>query len=145
QRYFNSELPDDDASSHDSDEGESFHDSDEDEPFHDSFGNILSRYTNSKSTSTSLLLAILAHLGLNLNVYGKDGKSTLSHSTYNLRLVCYLLYSAGICIDDKDANGRTALSYAAEEGYTKVVGLLLERGADASTRDNNGTSILSYA
>ncbi|KAK5991307.1 Ankyrin-2 [Cladobotryum mycophilum] len=42
-------------------------------------------------------------------------------------------------------NGRTALSYAAEQGYGNVVRSLLEHGTNASTKDNDGKTPLGYA
>ncbi|KAL8369910.1 hypothetical protein RB595_000324 [Gaeumannomyces hyphopodioides] len=47
--------------------------------------------------------------------------------------------------DTRDEMLRTALSYAAEEGHTEVVGVLLEHGADATAIDHEGYSVLHYA
>jgi len=41
--------------------------------------------------------------------------------------------------------GRTPLSFAAENGHEAVVSLLLEKGANLETKDNNDWTPLLYA
>ena len=48
-------------------------------------------------------------------------------------------------IDAPDGNGSTALMWAAQFGKDDVVRLLLERGADPTTRNRFGWSALEYA
>jgi ankyrin repeat protein len=45
----------------------------------------------------------------------------------------------------KDNNGRAPLSYAAQSGQNDAVSLLLEKGAEADSRDKDGRTPLSYA
>ena len=45
----------------------------------------------------------------------------------------------------KNYNGQTHLFEEAKMGYAKVVGLLLESGADANAQDNNGQTTLDIA
>ena len=52
-------------------------------------------------------------------------------------------YSGGL--DYKDKNGRTALSWAAEKGNLGLVQLLIDKGADISSRDKNKDTILMWA
>lgn len=40
------------------------------------------------------------------------------------------------------ANGQTALMYAAVKGYRKIVGILIEHGANINATDANGDSAL---
>jgi ankyrin repeat protein len=55
------------------------------------------------------------------------------------------LLDAGAAIDVRDARGRSALHYAASVGYTDVVKLLVERGADLKAVDADGLSPLDAA
>jgi ankyrin repeat protein len=55
------------------------------------------------------------------------------------------LLAAGAAIDARDARGRTALHYAAAVGYTDVVKLLVERGADLRVADADGVTPLDAA
>lgn len=48
-------------------------------------------------------------------------------------------------IDAKDSERRTALTYAAEEGYSAIVRLLVENGAEIDAVDITGRNALSYA
>lgn len=45
---------------------------------------------------------------------------------------CRVLLDAGAPLDKKASSGGTALMFAAAAGYTDVVKLLLERGADVN-------------
>jgi ankyrin repeat protein len=48
-------------------------------------------------------------------------------------------------IDQADGRGMTALMAAAHGGHAAVVAMLLERGADVTSRDGHGVSALEYA
>lgn len=47
---------------------------------------------------------------------------------------CKVLLDGGVPLDRKASSGGTALMFAAAAGYTDVVKLLLERGADVNAR-----------
>ncbi|KAK7946767.1 uncharacterized protein PG986_011088 [Apiospora aurea] len=51
----------------------------------------------------------------------------------------------GVELDQPDSNGRTPLSYAAENGYVDIVSHLLEQGANPETDDDGGLTPLHYA
>jgi ankyrin repeat protein len=54
-----------------------------------------------------------------------------------------MLLDKGADPDPRDAEGRTALSWAAQRGYTSTVDLLLQSGASTETRSNiNGRTPL---
>ncbi|KAI9773875.1 MAG: hypothetical protein M1840_006101 [Geoglossum simile] len=55
------------------------------------------------------------------------------------------LLRAGILPDSKNKEGRTLLSWAANEGHEAVVKLLLERGAQPNSRDNSSQTPLLLA
>ncbi|RHZ63468.1 uncharacterized protein CDV56_109136 [Aspergillus thermomutatus] len=48
-------------------------------------------------------------------------------------------------LDTRDAFGRTPLSFAAEKGHSKIVGMLLEKGAHVEGQDSNGRTPLTWA
>jgi ankyrin repeat protein len=49
-------------------------------------------------------------------------------------------------VDSKDRNGRTLLSFAAEQGHVSAVKLLLARNdIDADSKDDDGRTPLSFA
>ena len=56
-----------------------------------------------------------------------------------------ILISNGADINARDNNGKTALSYAVENGYTEIAELLIAKGADVNARDGNGRTPLWYA
>ena len=57
-----------------------------------------------------------------------------------------LLLEKGAALESQDTeNGRTPLSWAAENGYEAVVKLLLEKGAAPESQSGNGRTPLSWA
>ena len=48
-------------------------------------------------------------------------------------------------LDEKDEGGRTALMRASENGHTKVVKLLLDKGASVDEKDERGRTALVWA
>ena len=54
-------------------------------------------------------------------------------------------HSREIEVNAIDSRYRTALHYAAEKGYFKIVDLLLENGANVKPRDNERQTALDLA
>jgi hypothetical protein len=61
------------------------------------------------------------------------------------RIVRQLLKKDGIDLNAKDNNGRTPLSWAAENMNDQIVRQLLKDGIDLNSKDNNGRTPLSWA
>ena len=57
----------------------------------------------------------------------------------------YLLKESKEEINDQNLEGKTALIIAAEYGYTNIVEILLQNGADAGIKSNEGKIALDYA
>jgi len=55
------------------------------------------------------------------------------------------LIMAGADRDSKDNNGSTALMWAADNGHTEIVRLLIDKGADINTENNYGYTALMEA
>ena len=55
------------------------------------------------------------------------------------------LLDAGASVNQRNANGQTALMWASLMGHTDAVRLLLERGADARVTDVAGWTAERYA
>lgn len=50
---------------------------------------------------------------------------------------------SGVSANFRDGDGRTALHIAACQGFTHVVALLLEKGADVDPKDRWGSTVIS--
>jgi ankyrin repeat protein len=76
-----------------------------------------------------------------------DKKMTGVHvaAYFGLEEVIKALLRNGHELESRDNNGRTPLSWAAENGYDTVVTLLLEKGAELELRDEDGRTPLSWA
>ncbi|KAK1145028.1 hypothetical protein N8T08_004743 [Aspergillus melleus] len=57
----------------------------------------------------------------------------------------WLLTVPGLSLEDRDSNGRTALSWAVGNGSHRMVKFLLEKGISFHTKDNHGLTVLSWA
>ena len=66
-------------------------------------------------------------------------------SNQSPREICQLLIEAGVDVNHPDLNETPPLIYACVCGVTSVVGLLLEREADASAQDQDGDTALNNA
>lgn len=55
------------------------------------------------------------------------------------------LLDSGIDVNFRDIDNRTALHVAACQGYSDVVSLLLERGAEVDTKDRWGSTVSQQA
>lgn len=74
---------------------------------------------------------------------------TTNHLTHlGYFLMARLLIESGCCVNGKDDRGRTALIIISADYYGsklyELVRLLVERGADASVRDNDGLNAVNY-
>ena len=52
------------------------------------------------------------------------------------------LVAMGVNLDQRDANGSTALHYASAKGQVEVIKLLVEHGADKEAKTANGATPL---
>ena len=77
-----------------------------------------------------------------------DFKNKVLHTAVRNRLptAAEMLLTAGANVNERDQEGRTPLSWAAEGGHQTMVKLLLETGkADVDSKDRNGRTPLSLA
>ncbi|OBT77083.1 hypothetical protein VF21_02890 [Pseudogymnoascus sp. 05NY08] len=80
--------------------------------------------------------------------YNKDGRvngAIQKASAGGFEDIVKVLLENGTDAMLPDETGRTALSWAAEEGHMAVVMLLLEKGAEVESKDNDGQTPLSFA
>ncbi|KAL7935487.1 ankyrin repeat-containing domain protein [Trichoderma chlorosporum] len=76
----------------------------------------------------------------------QNATSLLVASYYGLRPIIKLLLEKGADIEMKGRiDGRTPLSWAAEQGHEAAVQLLLEKGAEIDAKDKKGQTSLLYA
>lgn len=86
-------------------------------------------------------------LGANLQAKDELGRTVAllaAHFAGDLELV-KLLHAKGAPLDVPDVNGRTALSFAAEDGRLDLVRWLVEQGAEVDRRDQQGRTALFHA
>ncbi|RYO96491.1 hypothetical protein DL765_011580 [Monosporascus sp. GIB2] len=78
-----------------------------------------------------------------------SGENTVIHilARHGLtKLLLFLLDAGNVDVDAKDKNGRTPLSWAAENGYEAVLKMLLDTGkVDVDAKDENDRTPLSLA
>jgi ankyrin repeat protein len=91
------------------------------------------------------ILKALMEAGVNLSrIYHDSGKTSLMLACEEAVVtdLAAVLLDAGVGVNARDFNGRTALFYAVETGGVALVRLLLERGADGLVTDNGGKTVL---
>ncbi|KAH6949109.1 ankyrin repeat-containing domain protein [Fusarium avenaceum] len=82
-----------------------------------------------------------------INCQDNDGRTALSCASYagNNAVLEILLANPHVYVDKRDCNGRTPISYAAENGHALVVSRLLEHGANPDWKDLGGTTPFGHA
>ncbi|XP_066023099.1 E3 ubiquitin-protein ligase MIB2-like isoform X3 [Pocillopora verrucosa] len=87
---------------------------------------------------------IFATTGNSLNVINNDGFTTLHIAAINnhLEIAKILLRKPGCEVDSPTAENESALHLAADKGYSLMVGMLLDHGADVNAVDNDGDTAL---
>ena len=93
-----------------------------------------------------LMQHLLRH-GANVNRVDESGETLLMDAaSRNLKESVQILLNAGAEIDARaKATGNSALIFAAIEGHTNIVQMLLDQNADIEVRNNNGESALMLA
>ena len=81
--------------------------------------------------------------GVDVHARDNDGKTALAHATSTSLI--QLLIEKGARLEDKDAQGRTALTYAVQEQDNKQIQRLVDVGADLAVQDKQGKTLLDYA
>lgn len=93
-------------------------------------------------------LALLLDAGPSLNARDRDGDSPLILAVRFGRECVHVLIARGkdvLELNAQNHNGYTALHLAAQHGHSEIVQLLLEAGADPTTRNNEGRTPLDLA
>jgi ankyrin repeat protein len=82
-----------------------------------------------------------------INCQDSDGCTALSCTAYagNSAILEILLANPHVDVDKRDYNGRTPISYAAENGHALVLSRLLEHGANPNWKGLQRTTPLRYA
>ena len=93
------------------------------------------------------LMQQLLQRGANMNRVDESGETVLMDSaSRNLNESVRILLNAGVEIEARaKATGNSALLFAAIEGHTNIVQMLLDRNANIDARNNNGESALMLA
>ena len=83
----------------------------------------------------------------NVSSRDNDGRTPLGAAAANghLEIVKYLTSLPETNIDSQDDKGGTPLILSASNNHPKVVEFLLQKGADASIKDNAGKNALDWA
>ncbi|CAG5035106.1 unnamed protein product [Parnassius apollo] len=101
------------------------------------------------NTSNDDLMKVIRYLvaaGCDVNLPGPDGMSALHIAAqFGGSAVCKLLLDEGhALVDARDVGGWTPLVWAAENSYSDVVRVLLERGADPVALDKEGNAAVHW-
>ena len=105
-------------------------------------------YNYARQGNSDKLIAALKFTENRINWYKDDnGWNALHNAAYSGRFDCIgILINSGIDVNSKvDYDDDTALSFAAAFGYTEIVELLLNRGADINIRNSANRTALTYA
>ena len=100
------------------------------------------RLMNAAAAGNTALVSLFLKDGADVNLVTKNGKNALMFAVFNhkVKVVELLLGYAGIEIDMKDNQGKTALIMASEIGDKAIVKMLLDKNADISILDDEGRS-----
>ena len=75
----------------------------------------------------------------------KDGQEIHAAAKNKNSEIIELLLSQGFEVDSRDEEGTTPLMYVALSGYEGAFQMLIQNGADPSSKSNKGFSLLHYA
>ncbi|MCL1876305.1 MAG: ankyrin repeat domain-containing protein [Synergistaceae bacterium] len=92
------------------------------------------------------VLTALLQVGSDVNEKDNDGWTPLLAAALRVNHeFLYPLFKAGAYVNAKNSDGATALMVAAQRNYNpKVISVLLENGADAQAKDNEGKRAIDY-
>jgi len=92
-------------------------------------------------------IPILADAGADVTrPWGTNGWTPLEHAVHKRQAGSIkALLDAGAPVDQRDEHQRTALRWAAGNGFTEIVQLLMERGADPHIADEDDVNALDAA
>ncbi|WCR57690.1 MAG: Phosphocholine transferase AnkX [Wolbachia endosymbiont of Ctenocephalides felis wCfeJ] len=91
-------------------------------------------------SNTGNIAKLLIDMGADINAKNDDNKTPFELACKNGKTEV-----ASFLATVQDNRHRTALHYAAQEGNLKLVGLLIEKGADVNAKDNEGKTPLDLA
>lgn len=85
--------------------------------------------------------------GADLSATDANGMTALMHAAANnnYKVTGLMVGTDDSNINAQDSTGKTALMHAAAVGASKIVKMLLKKGADPTVTDNEGKTALNYA
>lgn len=108
---------------------------------------LAASWVGNKDAVLAIITALLkagAEVNASHSYYGGTALTVASYKG-DLKLVEFLLAQPGIKLDEIDHDGRTALIWAAENGYFEIVKRLIAAGADLAIKNVNGETALVVA